>query len=67
MPSEQVKVWNDVVTRLPADWFPRETHALLTEYCRACVTARFIGAALESYAGFWVTRSIRRRCELTSR
>ena len=31
MTSEQVAVWNDSVTRLPADYFPREQHALLAE------------------------------------
>lgn len=25
---------------MPADWFPRETHGMLTQYCRHVVAAR---------------------------
>lgn len=32
--------WWAVVNRMPADWFPRETHGLLTQYCRHVVNAR---------------------------
>lgn len=31
-----------MVNRMPADWFPRETHALLTQYCRHVVRSRRI-------------------------
>ena len=40
--DEQAEEWWAVVNRLPADWFPRETHALLTEYCRHVVKSRRI-------------------------
>jgi len=40
--DEQAAEWWAVVNRLPADWFPRETHALLTEYCRHVVKSRRI-------------------------
>ena len=30
--DEQSKVWWSVVDRLPADWFPRETHPLLSQF-----------------------------------
>jgi hypothetical protein len=26
--------WNAVVAQMPADWFPRESHGLLKDYCR---------------------------------
>jgi phage terminase small subunit len=52
--SEQVAVWKDTVTRLPADWFPREQHALLAEYCRAVTQARFIGAEIDEFKREWM-------------
>jgi hypothetical protein len=38
--DEQSAEWWAVVNRMPADWFPRETHGLLTQYCRHVVNAR---------------------------
>lgn len=38
--DEQTEEWWGVVNRLPADWFPRETHGVLSQYCRHVVTAR---------------------------
>lgn len=38
--EEQAGEWRAVVTRLPADWFPRETHGMLASYCRHVVTGR---------------------------
>ncbi len=38
--DEQTEEWWAVVNRLPADWFPRETHAILSQYCRHVVAAR---------------------------
>jgi hypothetical protein len=49
--EEQAGEWKAVVNRMPADWFPRETHGVLAHYCRHVVTARYIGeliAAMES-------------------
>jgi hypothetical protein len=40
--DEAAAEWWAVVNRLPADWFPRETHALLGQYCRHVVAARRI-------------------------
>jgi hypothetical protein len=40
--DEQSDEWWAVVNRMPADWFPRETHALLAGYCRHVVSARRI-------------------------
>lgn len=38
--DEQSEEWRAVVNRLPAEWFPRETWALLSQYCRHIVNAR---------------------------
>lgn len=38
--DEQATEWWAVVNRLPADWFPRETHGMLAQYCRHVVAAR---------------------------
>jgi hypothetical protein len=38
--DEQAEEWRAVVNRMPADWFPRETHGLLAQYCRHVVSAR---------------------------
>lgn len=40
--DEQSAEWWAVVNRLPADWFPRETHAMLADYCRHVVKSRRI-------------------------
>ena len=38
--DEQAQEWWAVVNRMPADWFPRETHGMLSQYCRHIVAAR---------------------------
>ena len=52
--SEQEKIWNDTVCRLPADFFPRELHALLAEYCRAVTRARFIADEIDEFKPEWM-------------
>lgn len=32
--QEQAHEWRAIVSRMPADWFPRETHGLLAAYCQ---------------------------------
>jgi hypothetical protein len=39
---EQADEWVAVVNRLPADWFPRETHPILVSYVRHIVAGRHI-------------------------
>jgi hypothetical protein len=46
--DEQAEEWRAVVDRLPADWFPRETWAMLAQYCRHVVSARRVGQLIES-------------------
>ena len=38
--DEQSEEWWAIVNRLPADWFQRETHGILAQYCRHVVAAR---------------------------
>lgn len=40
--DEQADEWRAIVRQMPADWFPRETHGLLAQYCRHVVAARRI-------------------------
>ncbi|MEM9085315.1 MAG: hypothetical protein AAGB23_05280 [Pseudomonadota bacterium] len=49
--GEQSQVWLDVVNRLPAEWFPKETHGLLAQYCRHIVSARRVAQLLEQAEG----------------
>ena len=45
--DEQAEEWWAIVNRLPADWFARETHPLLAQYCRHIVQARKIAKLIE--------------------
>lgn len=49
--DEQAEEWDCVVSRMPADWFPRETHGLLIQYCRHVVTARRVAELIENEQG----------------
>lgn len=40
--EEQADEWRAVVNRMAADWFPRETHGLLAQYCRHIIASRHI-------------------------
>lgn len=46
--AEQQDEWRAVVNRMPAEWFPRETHALLAQYCRHVVAARRVSQLVEA-------------------
>ncbi|EPE98603.1 hypothetical protein [Rhizobium grahamii] len=45
--AEQGAEWRAVVDRMPADWFPRETHAMLTQYCRHVIVARRVAQLIQ--------------------
>jgi hypothetical protein len=47
--NEQAAEWRAVVDRMPADWFQRETHALLAQYCRHVVAARRISELIRGF------------------
>jgi hypothetical protein len=38
--DEEREVWRAVVATKPADWFTRDTHPLLVQYCRMTLRAR---------------------------
>jgi hypothetical protein len=46
--DEQADEWRGVVDRLPAEWFGRETHPLLEQYCRHVVRARRLAQLLDA-------------------
>ena len=46
--DEQSEEWWAVVNRMPADWFPRETHGMLAQYCRHVVAARRVAQLVAS-------------------
>ena len=45
--TDQANEWIDIVNLLPADWFPRETHGMLAQYCRHIVSSRRVGELIE--------------------
>ena len=45
--NEQSTVWCNVVDRLPADWFPSETHDMLAQYCRHVISSRRVADLIE--------------------
>lgn len=45
---DQSDEWRRIVNRLPADWFPSETHAVLAQYCRHTVAARRVAQLIAS-------------------
>ena len=46
--DEQSDEWWAVVNRMPADWFPRETHGILAQYCRHVVSARRVSQLISA-------------------
>lgn len=45
---DETDEWIAVVEALPADWFPRETWPLLSQYCRHAVTSRRVGQLIDA-------------------
>lgn len=45
---EETDVWNATVEALPADWFQRETHPLLVQWCRHTVSARRVAQMIDA-------------------
>lgn len=46
--DEQAEEWRAIVNRLPADWFPRETHGVLVQLCRHIIRAQRISQLLDA-------------------
>lgn len=49
--DDQAHEWRAIVNRLPADWFPRETHGMLAAYCRHVVAARKVADLIRAAEG----------------
>ena len=45
--AEQRIEWIQTVNSLPADWFPKETHGVLAQYCRHAVSSRHVSQMIE--------------------
>jgi hypothetical protein len=45
---EESDVWQRTVDAMPADWFPAETHPLLTQWCRHTVAARRVAQLIDA-------------------
>jgi|GEM_PF-640041 len=45
--KEQTVEWKEIVDRMPADWFTRETWPLLAQYCRHIVVAYRMAQLIE--------------------
>jgi len=45
--DEATREWWEIVNRMPADWFPAETHAALTQLCRLIVRCRRLAQLAE--------------------
>jgi hypothetical protein len=52
--EEQAVEWRAVVGTMPADWFTRESHGLLTNYCRHLVTARKLSKEIDAFDQEWL-------------
>ena len=46
--DEQAEEWRNIVCRMPADWFPAETHGLLAQYCRHAVLSKRIAQLVDA-------------------
>lgn len=46
--DEQSSEWIGIVNRLPADWFTKENHILLIQYCRHIVASRRLSQLVEA-------------------
>lgn len=45
--AEQKVEWDAIVGRLPPDWFPRESHPTLMQYCRLIIRARRVAKQID--------------------
>ncbi len=46
--DEEASEWDAIVSALPADWFPRDTHAMLEQHCKHIIQARRISQLIEA-------------------
>jgi hypothetical protein len=48
----EAKEWREIAGRMPHDWFTRENHPLLAEYCRHIVRARDLAQDIAKFKQF---------------
>jgi len=48
-------LWADVVTRLPAGWFPPETWEHLAAYCHHAISARDLSRLVSAFEPKWLS------------
>jgi phage terminase small subunit len=55
--DEEAKVWRGIVNTMPSSWFTRETHDLLSSYCRHVVSASFVSREITRFQerSDWIT------------
>ena len=46
--DEQAKEWREIVRSMPVEWFPRETHGLLVQFCRHVVAGRHVARLIDA-------------------
>ncbi len=46
--AEEGDEWRGIVDAMPADWFPRETWPLLSQYCRHIVASRRVAQLIDA-------------------
>lgn len=44
---DETSEWQGLVDAMPADWFTRETHALLKQYCRHAIAAQRVAQLID--------------------
>lgn len=49
--EEQAEEWQQIVNRMPADWFPRETWPMLVQYCRLIGRSHRIAILIQRMEG----------------
>lgn len=52
--KEEASEWRSIAERLPADWFTRETHGQLVNYCRHIVKARRVAEQVSAFRQEWL-------------
>ena len=52
--AEEAVEWDAVVARMPAEWFTRETHGQLVNYCRHIVRARALADEINGFDRAWL-------------
>jgi hypothetical protein len=63
--EEEAEEWRAIAGRMPHDWFTRENHPLLAEYCRHIVRARDLAQDIAKFKRF--PSEVRRRGKIPRR